>query len=148
VHSCARFPRASREKRTIGYRNRGPSLVPPLGRPGAGGGSRGNPNDARQVKAGKVATAEHTGQPCISVRYQRLLDKRQGTTDTELDNHLTHVKAPTRGKGFGSHLNCSQEKPSPYCLAFRCPPFDQHLESQNGMRARFDKATDRIRGTG
>jgi len=27
-------------------------------------------------------------------------------------------------------------------------PFDRHLVSPTGMRARFDRATDRIRGTG
>jgi len=36
----------------------GGMVCPSLGRPGAGWGARGNPNDARQVKAGKVCELE------------------------------------------------------------------------------------------
>ena len=39
-------------------------------------------------------------------------------------------------------------KSSLCCLAFRCQPFGRHLEFPTGMRARFEKDTDRTRGTG
>jgi hypothetical protein len=39
-------------------------------------------------------------------------------------------------------------KISPCYRMSRCPPFDRHSESRNGMRAKFAKDTDRIQGTG
>ena len=70
MHKCALIPQASREAWTIGYRNRGPVVCPSPRSSWSRPGVSGNPNDARQVKAGKVCELESL-RSCIRTRPRK-----------------------------------------------------------------------------